>query len=583
MLASRRAPLTLLTLLALMAAACTQTTKPAITRKVIGAGGGTVTTADGAVTLDIPAGALGQDTTITITPSAASAPDLLPGTLYAFGPDGTVFAEPATLTLHYDTATLPAGGDEAQAQIAKLLDDGTLDRRSSQVDTTEHAVTAAIGGFSSIGVACCVALDAPDLRAAYQPDRSIELSWTWQHDTDYRGVALQLERVAKIGVFPVIPTVVDADFTVIVGTYNVANTSFTDRNIAPQPGFYYYRVRGKNQRGLGPPSNVVRVAVFGAQGRPGIPTNFRAIPASGSSVDLNWDDVDGAETFVLERRTGSDPFAVLANLPGTSLFHTDEGLTPDTTYDYRLKAINAAGSGGFAYTSATTRAGCSSFSLALSPLSFNAREGSSGRVGVTINRHAGFTGAIDLYLEGDTDVFQTASFDPGRATGASSALIYTLKEDIAPTNATLRIRGESVQDPSVQCDATLVVNVTAAEAGDCQYFNVTVTRDPVRVAPGGSTEVGISIERLNRFDGEIVLSLQALEYRPPGEEVLKAYSFTPNPVEGISTTLNLTIWDHVPAGDTYPVAVTGTHEASSASCRDEFTLDIETPVPERYP
>jgi hypothetical protein len=68
---------------------------------VIAATGGTVTA--GGATLVIPAGALSQDTTITVTTSSPSSslPDssTVKGSVFDFGPDGTTFSTPATLTL----------------------------------------------------------------------------------------------------------------------------------------------------------------------------------------------------------------------------------------------------------------------------------------------------------------------------------------------------------------------------------------------------------------------------------------------------------------------------------------------------
>ncbi len=85
---------------------------------VIGAAGGSVVSADGVVTLAIPAGALAADTEVTLDvvppamwpPSLAAAEPI--GGIYALGPEGTTFAVPATLTWTFATApasTLSAG------------------------------------------------------------------------------------------------------------------------------------------------------------------------------------------------------------------------------------------------------------------------------------------------------------------------------------------------------------------------------------------------------------------------------------------------------------------------------------------
>jgi hypothetical protein len=82
-------------------------TEPAVTQTV-GASGGSVT-AQG-VELTIPAGALPGDTQITITPTSAPIPSGYTGLsqLYTFGPDGTVFKKPVTVSFTLtSTGTAP--------------------------------------------------------------------------------------------------------------------------------------------------------------------------------------------------------------------------------------------------------------------------------------------------------------------------------------------------------------------------------------------------------------------------------------------------------------------------------------------
>jgi hypothetical protein len=73
--------------------------------------GGTVSIADG-TSVSIPAGALAQNTTIQISgePNSVSINDVdLVGPVYRFGPEGTQFAQPVTVTLFYDPSRMPAG------------------------------------------------------------------------------------------------------------------------------------------------------------------------------------------------------------------------------------------------------------------------------------------------------------------------------------------------------------------------------------------------------------------------------------------------------------------------------------------
>jgi uncharacterized delta-60 repeat protein len=79
----------------------------------IGASGGTVTEASGAKAV-IPAGALTAQTDIKVTQTSAGAPALPAGVtafgqIYAFTPHGTSFATPVTITVPFDSGSVPAG------------------------------------------------------------------------------------------------------------------------------------------------------------------------------------------------------------------------------------------------------------------------------------------------------------------------------------------------------------------------------------------------------------------------------------------------------------------------------------------
>jgi hypothetical protein len=83
---------------------------------MVGPSGGALTSSDGKLAVDIPAGALTGDVTITTEAAAAPAAGAV-GTVYEIGPTGTQFAMPVTLTLHYDMAMLN-GAAESSLRVA---------------------------------------------------------------------------------------------------------------------------------------------------------------------------------------------------------------------------------------------------------------------------------------------------------------------------------------------------------------------------------------------------------------------------------------------------------------------------------
>jgi hypothetical protein len=69
------------------------------TVQTIDAAGGSLTSADGRVTLDMPAGALSTATTVSIQPITNTTPNGL-ALNYRLEPEGTTFAVPVSLTFH---------------------------------------------------------------------------------------------------------------------------------------------------------------------------------------------------------------------------------------------------------------------------------------------------------------------------------------------------------------------------------------------------------------------------------------------------------------------------------------------------
>lgn len=117
----------------------------------VGPNGGTLTFAGGGVVFEFPAGAVDHDLKITVTPATAepTRASSIPGTEYVFGPEGTTFAKPVKVTIHY--ATLPSHVDPNLLAVAKGVG-AQWQPYHSTTDTTAHTVTASIQGFSPYGL-----------------------------------------------------------------------------------------------------------------------------------------------------------------------------------------------------------------------------------------------------------------------------------------------------------------------------------------------------------------------------------------------------------------------------------------------
>jgi hypothetical protein len=116
-----------------------------------GSEGGSVELADGAVQLDVPAGALTQDVFLTAVPTTdvpSGGPPVVAGTAWDMGPDGLVFAKPVVLTIPYDPANIPAGVDEAELRIHKVVNGEFEQQNAGVIDLAAHTVSAEVDGFS---------------------------------------------------------------------------------------------------------------------------------------------------------------------------------------------------------------------------------------------------------------------------------------------------------------------------------------------------------------------------------------------------------------------------------------------------
>jgi hypothetical protein len=109
------------------------------TMKMVGPSGGAVSSSDGNLAVNIPAGALPADVTVTTEPVEAPAMGAV-GTVYEIGPTGTQFAMPVTLTLHYDSAMLN-GAATSSLRVATFAGGAWQILPGAMVDTQAKTVS----------------------------------------------------------------------------------------------------------------------------------------------------------------------------------------------------------------------------------------------------------------------------------------------------------------------------------------------------------------------------------------------------------------------------------------------------------
>lgn len=115
----------------------------------------------------------------------------------------------------------------------------------------------------------------------------------------------------------------------------------------PHQGEYQYRIQARNGYGYGAFSSW-QVVNFTP---PGTPQDFTAAPVSHSRIDLTWSEVPRATYYIVERWGASGWTQIHNGAAG----YSDTGLSPLSTYSYRVWAYNGAGTTAHATASGTTR------------------------------------------------------------------------------------------------------------------------------------------------------------------------------------------------------------------------------------
>ncbi len=133
------------------------------------------------------------------------------------------------------------------------------------------------------------------------------------------------------------------------------STSFTISNLIPA-SIHYFRVQAVNGANSGDLSARVGATTRSFDAVPAIPYQLVVADVTATSVTLNWyDNSSNEESFRVERSTNpAITWAEIGNLPYDSATFTDSSALPNTSYSYRVKAVNPTGSSTYAQITTQT-------------------------------------------------------------------------------------------------------------------------------------------------------------------------------------------------------------------------------------
>ncbi len=272
---------------------------------------------------------------------------------------------------------------------------------------------------------------------------------------------------------------------------------------------------------------------------PSAPTGLTANGVSSTQVDLSWTDTSSNENgFKIERKTSiGGTYAQIATVPAGTTGYSNTGLTPSTTYYYRVRSTNSAGDS--AYSNEAKGVTGTSGTVPAVPAGLTAAAASSSQVnlawsdvanetGFKIERKTGSGGtysqigtvAASVVTYADTGLAPgTLYFYRVRATNGAGDSGYSNEASATTTSApTFRSSAAKGATSGVQ---SLVINKPAGTAqGDVMVAAISIRPSTATINISGWTLV----RRINNSSGNS--NSLAVYYKVAGASEPSSYTWS---------------------------------------------------------
>jgi len=215
------------------------------------------------------------------------------------------------------------------ARLVAMFQDTDL-AYSERIRTRLDAIARRVQDLLGAAPDCGDAPAPPTALTATADDFRVDLAWTTEAEAVRYRVYRSLERTTA--------------YTLVGLT---TDGSYMDTGLTADVEYFYYLLSEDECGQLSGQSEVVSATpTDGSSGGdpPGVPTGLAVDAFDENSVDLSWDNpTGGTVSFNLERslETGTGFVEVASSIVSTNI--VDAGLLEGTTYYYRLRGVNAAG------------------------------------------------------------------------------------------------------------------------------------------------------------------------------------------------------------------------------------------------